>query len=754
MKNSQLLPVPRFFNKLLSATVILAMTVALLADFSVAVRAQTADATSAPPSASQDAYESADACSTAAALTANGPAQQRKLVAVALDQDWAKIEVTQGKHYQLQVGNAGSDLRITLHTDCGPTSLTATRTGMIEFTATRDATYYVQIEATSLQRAITDYQLQLIDQGDRPASVIKLADVPIALHRRAADFLEGMRGSPLAPDWAEARLADEVRTILRPDLDGVAYYEFPVEKPGAQGFEPAGFIQVSAGDHDYPITHWDVSGDSPTKALDTMAEEAATTTSQYFKLDVLSYMAEHEELSPLGLTLVATDVIQLGTMPPKLIGLDELPLSAAQELTTEEWKPSATITDDLAIDPDNPVTGTLEIDGPEEPHALSQETWDSWALLKQEYRETYGTFLDGLKNDAADEWEAALNTEQYGEGLVKDDVRIVRALATQTLNTIQVVGEGASSSYLQQEEVKENDVLVGVKLTVIDVPAATSTSAPLSVTLNYAGGTSEIVKFVINQAEANQLYLPMVTTGDGNNANAAALQSTSLVQGNWGPWTYWWAGSHNDQRLYDQIAANSFNNNFPCWSGCGATAWAMLFGWADHQAALNNPVWRHRNGIYRQNGGYGADADAPRTMDAGIRNMTMEIRGYIGTYCNNGGGWTQSSTMGRASTYLNGRSGATTRSLYANGWWIFGTSEEQVRDRAISAIQSGRPVIIGRDSHFPLAYGYAQQTKRSCFLFFCSTDYNRWFYVNQGWGGSSNGWVTASAWFAGEVLPN
>ena len=53
-----------------------------------------------------------------------------------------------------------------------------------------------------------------------------------------------------------------------------------------------------------------------------------------------------------------------------------------------------------------------------------------------------------------------------------------------------------------------------------------------------------------------------------------------------------------------------------------------------------------------------------------------------------------------------------------------------------------------------LAYGYAEQTKRDCFLFICSTEYNRWFYVNQGWGGSSNGWVTAKAWFAGEVLPN
>jgi hypothetical protein len=37
-------------------------------------------------------------------------------------------------------------------------------------------------------------------------------------------------------------------------------------------------------------------------------------------------------------------------------------------------------------------------------------------------------------------------------------------------------------------------------------------------------------------------------------------------------------------------------------------------------------------------------------------------------------------------------------------------------------------------------------------LWWTETEYNRWFYVNQGWGGDS-GWVSASAWFAGERYP-
>ena len=748
----------RVFNKLLSTTVGVAMAFSTFAGLPLAVRAQEVAPSALQQINAPDAYEVNDSCATAASLGANSAGQLRNLVSQSVaDQDWARIDVVQGERYQLQASaiSAGADIGVQLYDDCGLASLSETLPdGVMEFTANANASYFVQVKNNQATGAATDYRLQLTHLPDRVSGIIKLSDVPIDLHRRAADFLESMRGGDLAPEWTNARLADEVRTILRPDVEGPAYYEFPVEKPSSVGgFEPSGFIQVAAGTHDYPITHWDVSGQSPTQALDEQASLEDTTTSEYYKLDALSYMAEHEELSPIGITIVATDVVQLGVMPPKLIGLEELPLAEAQEVTSAEWRPDTTVANDDAIDPNNPISGTLVVDN-EQPQSLSQETWDSWAEVKTEYKQTYGVFLDGLKNDASDEWQATENTMQYGEGLVKGDERTVRGLASQTLNQITVSGAGANALYLQQEELKEGSALAGIKLTVIGEPEASATAgAPLSVTLAYAGGTSEVVKFVISPATAQKVFLPLVT-GDTNSGAAAEFQSTTAVQGSWGPWSYWWAGSHGDQRLYDQIQANTFNNPFPCWSGCGATAWAMAFGWADHQAALNNPAWSHRKGIYRQDGGYGFDADAPQFMDAGIRNISMEIRGYIGTYCNAGGGWTQASTMGNASRYMSGRSGASTRSLYANGWWIFGTSEEQVRDRAISSIKNGRPVVIGRDSHFPLAYGYAEQTKRDCFLFICSTEYNRWFYVNQGWGGSSNGWVTAKAWFAGEVLPN
>ena len=58
---------------------------------------------------------------------------------------------------------------------------------------------------------------------------IELAKVPAPIRRKAAQHLESIRGTPMAPNAANARLADEVWPIYRPDLEEVAYYEFSVD---------------------------------------------------------------------------------------------------------------------------------------------------------------------------------------------------------------------------------------------------------------------------------------------------------------------------------------------------------------------------------------------------------------------------------------------------------------------------------------------------------------------------------------------
>jgi hypothetical protein len=265
----------------------------------------------------------------------------------------------------------------------------------------------------------------------------------------------------------------------------------------------------------------------------------------------------------------------------------------------------------------------------------------------------------------------------------------------------------------------------------------------------------ETIRFVV--WEPNLVFLPVVLreSSGATMLDPLGTQDAQAVQGDWGPWNFFWAGTHEDQRLYYQIPAHTGPNPTSCPSGCGGTAWAMLFGWADHQAALGNPYWAGRFGIYRVNGGYGADADAPRIMDTGVNNMTWEIHNRIGTWCAFGNGPTFPWDMGGASGYLAGRSFTRLTTHYDS----LGIHEDRLREYARdSIIYRHTPAVIGIGwlNHYPLAYGYAwrSRTVRSCFIWcWDSTEYSRWFYVNEGWGGAGNGWVSAGTWFAGELAP-
>jgi hypothetical protein len=216
-------------------------------------------------------------------------------------------------------------------------------------------------------------------------------------------------------------------------------------------------------------------------------------------------------------------------------------------------------------------------------------------------------------------------------------------------------------------------------------------------------------------------------------------------------WNYYWAtGSGGQQPAYNQFQYDG------CAVGCGPVAWAMLFCWADYQASHGNAYWAPRTGIYRQDGGRGAEAVAPLYQDNGVNNVIREISDQVDTFCAFGSGATCPWDMPDACEYLNGRTGAT---LQAN-WNSLGICEDGLRDKAIASIVNRHtPAIIGTGwlSHYPLAFGYAwqQRTVRKCFIFcWNETVTDRFFYVNEGWGGGGSGdWVEASTWFCGQLYP-
>ena len=249
-------------------------------------------------------------------------------------------------------------------------------------------------------------------------------------------------------------------------------------------------------------------------------------------------------------------------------------------------------------------------------------------------------------------------------------------------------------------------------------------------------------------------------------------------------YTYWYVGGTKAkadalQAWYDQFDASTLPYPYTggCMSGCGPTAWAMLIAWGDRQAASGaNSAWAGRWGLYREDGGYGADRMAPRWWDdvnegEGVRHMIGEIRDAVDTFCPWGdSGATWPTDMWRVIDYLNGRSGMQVRtwSLPA-GIGLTGYEEQDLETYARNVIKNegdwARPTVIGTGflSHYPLAYGYRSKSDQVCLFTTCDWQgckatcmpvLRKGFYVNQGWGETSGEWVNSNLFFTGRLTPH
>lgn len=716
-------------RRVLAGLVVVVVVMALLLSSVATATSPSPNATNAPST------DAAVACGNLRTLTVNHTLEQSMLQR-ATDAEWIKFTVQQDARYRLAVNDAAG-LQLALHDRCNENAAAAElHNGQLEFTATRDGDYYLQVKSDGVSSAsVAGYQVTLSLAAPHRPRFSALADVPEAVQRRAIQFLEELRGGDLAPEWQDARVNPEARILYRPDMQEVAYYEFTVEKPTDTGYEPAGYIQLASGDHDYVMTQWDVSGMSPTQELAELAPLGIVLT-EFYKLDALSYAAEYEELTAIGLAVKADDVINLGDLPGRIEGLAAIPQEPAE------------LMGDSNDSEDNEVH-----EGPEELPLLEQEDWDSWAALKAGYTEEYAPMLASLKQRASKAWELQDNLSQQGESLIKGDVRIVHGLPSQTLSAINVTGTGAAAQYLQQEQLSDNGTLTGVRLTVLDEPTDPQAYLPFEVGLQYTNNATETIKYAIVSAAAlniHDVYLPLIPgSGNGGLVKAASTEASAATVGSWGRWHYYWARGSAGSIRYGQFSYRG------CASGCAATVWAMLFAWVDQRASAGAYPWTPHWGLYRVNGGLGANAVAPNNQTTGVQNMTREIRNHIGTWCIFGSGATWPWNMIDASRYVRPRATAAwrMRTKYdPTGLCWFGACNRN-RDLAKQSIVNYRkPAIVGTGwlKHYPLAYGYAWRSKRTCFLWICSTTYSRWFYVNNGWYGNNNGWTNADdVWFAG-----
>lgn len=227
--------------------------------------------------------------------------------------------------------------------------------------------------------------------------------------------------------------------------------------------------------------------------------------------------------------------------------------------------------------------------------------------------------------------------------------------------------------------------------------------------VTYGDGTSEAILLVIV----------------GPNGGAVV----NMASTGWTSWSYWYAGSWSDQRRYSQFS----NDPQMCSSGasgCGPTAWAMLYGWWD----------RHGSTRTLKNPGL---ADSPLYNDDSVRDCCRYIFPRVGTFCVSGQAATVPWEMKNGYKWGDARGAG-----YSISWnWGVPYLSPGSVGKARDSIQAGRPAIIGLGFywHYPLAYGYKS---RSYKLLGITWDTQRYFKCNMGWGGSSPEWRNGSSvWF-------
>jgi hypothetical protein len=208
----------------------------------------------------------------------------------------------------------------------------------------------------------------------------------------------------------------------------------------------------------------------------------------------------------------------------------------------------------------------------------------------------------------------------------------------------------------------------------------------------------------------------LLRTQDGPLIGGAPPEKTCSVKG--------------DVPSYSQLSPGEGPNTTSCASGCGPTAWATIFGWANRRATENAA----EDGAFA---GFFA-SEAPLTMTPEIGQLSMDLNHVVHTTCSGDQGATTPWDMAQVKTWVAAHASGVTVDQRYNFLMM---SDPAIRDLTVDALCDGRPVIIGigtmfgGDGHYPIAKGYS----------------NGKFELEMGWGGDGNGWYDATTWYMGTI---
>ena len=303
-----------------------------------------------------------------------------------------------------------------------------------------------------------------------PFMRIPASQVPLAVRRRAAQHLESVRETEIGVNARGSRLAANVSPIRRPDKTAVAYYEFEVE--------PTGFIVVSAGRHDHPVTNFSFDQEPVTRRLEALAEGSGKTVARVYKLDTLSYVGEDAG---------GQKVAQLGDLPMLVEGLPADLEQARGQISATVATPESPSADDAHL---NGSTHTVTTTGAE-PLPIRLRPFKSWPELKTTYGAALRPFLAELERRAAEVWAIDDLVAKFGEGIMTGRPHRVALLEPQA----QAVLAGEAAGAVRLERIEKPGAPPVLELSAATTPF--DREADLDLNITYASGLTERLSFFL-----------------------------------------------------------------------------------------------------------------------------------------------------------------------------------------------------------------------------------------------------------------
>lgn len=698
---------------------------------------------------------------------------------------------------------------------------TATQTSSATRTQTRTVTRTMSRTSTRTRISTPTFVTMTATRTMSPTAISTtygpdttyITRLPAGMLARALQFIQDQRENPCttqdiacpASDWNDPAINDVAIPFYRPDISAgmvPAYYEIALTDRKSK--QPRGFIMMAVdssktdpqcvtsqsptcGIVDYPIAHWNSTGPAMSSQLlsiqfnpppgiiaPRMSDRISTDgLSEYklWKLDTLSYVAIQNN------SLVAS----VGAFPVLINNLSYNFDTYAN--TRGDGDTTWTSVDPQASDDPKSEGTQLDIVHSGIDDAAADKTWqfsdidikNNFTQYVSKYSNSFYPLLNQLKQDATPQW---LNERLMLDPLLAGDQsntaipRYNIPVQANSVNTIVLPFRGVTLNNITNESPDEKRIsftldtstLAGFAILKVTTGAMPTNDLPrlrISVQMPYdvssQGPYQNTAKFTFFMTDKVTQVCP---SGD-----YCPLTTSMLAPRSWAPWRTYWAGSAADQRNYYQ-----FDTGGGCLSGCGPTAWMMLFGWVDYKSSpppsyAASSGWPRRFNAYRAGGtttgaNIGSSGTAPQSMDTGVRNAILSIRSSVDTFCFplSSSGATVPWKMDNAASYLSSVGTSMGLDTHYN---IVGRHEDRLTRYALESLTSAnpRPVVIGTGhlSHYPLAWGIRYTTRPENWdEGWADGDDVVWYqywYVNQGWGGNGNGWIQTGTWFAGRVFP-